>query len=84
MAEYLGGVRQGDLTRQEWEERNAEMLRDYGVGMSDGSYNAYIERITANKESVRQWKVEHKQQTQRFFQAERLGAPHHGQTDETL
>lgn len=81
---YLGGVFQGLLTHAEWEQRNTDMRKDGYRGMSDGSYEAYLRRCRINTENVRRRDEESKHHLRRFFEAERLGVPHHGQTDETL
>lgn len=83
---YLGGVFVGLLTRDEWQQRDAEMRERFGSesGMSDGSYEAYLRRCRVNTENVRRRSEERERQTHRFFEAERLGIPHHGQTDERL
>lgn len=80
----LGGVFVGLLTREEWEQRDERMRQRYGSGMSDGNYEAYLQRCRINTENVRLRGEERKRQTQRFFEAERLGVPHHGATDESL
>lgn len=80
----LGGVFVGLLTSEEWGQRDAAMRQKYGTGMSDGSYEAYLQRCRINTENVRRSKAENQRHLQRFFTAERMGISHHGQTDETL
>lgn len=80
----LGGVFVGLLHSSEWRQRDIAMRQKYGTGMSDGSYETYLQRCRSNTENVRLSKADKQRHLQRFFSAERLSIPHHGQTDETL
>lgn len=82
--EMRGGVFAGLLTRAEWETRDADLRREFGSGMDEKTYEDYLMRSRLNKANVQRRKAEAQRQTRRFFEAERCGIPHHGQSDERI